>query len=103
MFTKISNSCSPYQLRNLSFISQCSTDIRYVSGSDNSVADALSKINALNHSTTNCFIYLLTCIDRYTRWQEVIPLSDRFAETMAKSVITNWVSCFGVPSVLNKE
>ncbi|GFX44723.1 hypothetical protein TNCV_2428071 [Trichonephila clavipes] len=29
------------------------TDIRHVSGSDNSVADALSKINALNLSTTD--------------------------------------------------
>ncbi|GFV20563.1 retrovirus-related Pol polyprotein from transposon 17.6 [Trichonephila clavipes] len=52
-FNKISNSCSPCRLRHLDFITQFSTDIRQVSGSDNSVADALSRINALNLSTTD--------------------------------------------------
>ncbi|GBN79596.1 hypothetical protein AVEN_176652-1 [Araneus ventricosus] len=36
--------CSPLQLRYLNFISQFSTDIRYTKGSDNTVADALSRI-----------------------------------------------------------
>ncbi|GFV10039.1 transposon Ty3-I Gag-Pol polyprotein [Trichonephila clavipes] len=36
--------CSPRQLRHLDFISQFSTDIRYTKGSDNTVADALSRI-----------------------------------------------------------
>ncbi|GFT79457.1 transposon Tf2-6 polyprotein [Nephila pilipes] len=61
-FNKISDPCSPRQLRHLDFISPFSTDIRHVSGqcfrqvSDmfhNSVADALSRINALNLSTTD--------------------------------------------------
>ncbi|GFU47696.1 transposon Tf2-8 polyprotein [Nephila pilipes] len=52
-FNQISDSCSPRQLRHLDFVSQLSTDIRHVSGSDNSVADALSRINALNLSTTD--------------------------------------------------
>ncbi|GFY60473.1 hypothetical protein TNIN_162851, partial [Trichonephila inaurata madagascariensis] len=52
-FNKISDSCSPLQLRYLDFISQFSTVIRHVSGSDNSVADALSRINALKLSTTD--------------------------------------------------
>ncbi|GFV27376.1 retrovirus-related Pol polyprotein from transposon 412 [Trichonephila clavipes] len=52
-FNKISDSCSPRQLRHFDFISQFSIDIRHVSGSDNSVADALSRINALNLSTTD--------------------------------------------------
>ncbi|GFX24612.1 transposon Tf2-6 polyprotein [Trichonephila clavipes] len=51
-FNTISDSSSPRQLRHLDFLSQFSTDIRHVSGSDNSVAYALSKINALNLSTT---------------------------------------------------
>ncbi|GFY55530.1 transposon Tf2-6 polyprotein [Trichonephila inaurata madagascariensis] len=50
---KISDFCSPRHLRHLDFISQFSTDIRHVSGSDNSVADALSRINALNVLTTD--------------------------------------------------
>ncbi|GFT16646.1 retrovirus-related Pol polyprotein from transposon 17.6 [Trichonephila clavipes] len=52
-FNKISDSCSPRQLWHLDFISQFSTDIRHVSGSDNSVADAISRINALKLSTTD--------------------------------------------------
>ncbi|GFX74013.1 transposon Tf2-9 polyprotein [Trichonephila clavipes] len=36
--------CSPRQLRHLDLISQFSTDIRYTKGSDNTVADALSRI-----------------------------------------------------------
>ncbi|GFS86398.1 retrovirus-related Pol polyprotein from transposon opus [Trichonephila clavipes] len=52
-FNKISDSCSPRQLRHLDFIPQFSTDIRHVSGSDNSAADALSRINALNLSTSD--------------------------------------------------
>ncbi|GFS85200.1 gag-pol polyprotein [Nephila pilipes] len=39
--------------KHLDFISQFSTDIRHVLGSDNSAADALSRINALNLSTTD--------------------------------------------------
>ncbi|GBN71374.1 Transposon Tf2-8 polyprotein [Araneus ventricosus] len=39
-----SEKCSPRQLRHLDFISQFSTDIRYTKGSDNTVADALSRI-----------------------------------------------------------
>ncbi|GFY40046.1 transposon Ty3-I Gag-Pol polyprotein [Trichonephila inaurata madagascariensis] len=43
----------PQPIAHIDFISQFSTDIRHVSGSDNSVADALSRINALNLSTTD--------------------------------------------------
>ncbi|GFT83401.1 retrovirus-related Pol polyprotein from transposon 412 [Trichonephila clavipes] len=50
-FNKISDSCSPLQLRHLDFISQFSTDIRHVSGSDNSVADALSIFQPLTSNT----------------------------------------------------
>ncbi|GBL79678.1 Uncharacterized protein K02A2.6, partial [Araneus ventricosus] len=38
------SSTDPRQLRHLDFISQFSTDIRYTKGSDNTVADALSRI-----------------------------------------------------------
>ncbi|GFV48746.1 retrovirus-related Pol polyprotein from transposon 412 [Trichonephila clavipes] len=194
-FNKISDSCSPRQLSHLDFISQFSTDIRHVSGSDNSVADALSRINALNLSTTDLqhlaysqtkdeelktlissndlsiklkplkmgnaleifcdvsslmcqrnfalkyfalsiispiqrhtvsliqafaptverfqhvhidlvgpfppsdgFTFLLTCIDRFTRWPEVIPVSDISAEAVAKTS-----SLFGVPAIISTD
>ncbi|GFS90354.1 gag-pol polyprotein [Nephila pilipes] len=48
-------------------------------------------------SPSDGFTYLLTCIDRNTRWLDDIPLSDITAETVAKSFIINLVSCFEVP------
>lgn len=39
---------SPRQARQLDFIGQFTTDIRHISGSDNSVADHLSRINVVN-------------------------------------------------------
>ncbi|GBN41740.1 hypothetical protein AVEN_192273-1 [Araneus ventricosus] len=43
-FKQNPNKCSPRQLRHLDLISQYSTDIRHVKGSQNIVADALSRI-----------------------------------------------------------
>ena len=53
-FNASSNRHSPRQCRHLDFISQFTTDLRYVRGIDNSVADALSHIeaNALTQETT---------------------------------------------------
>ena len=42
--------------------------------------------------------YLLTMVDRYTRWPEVIPLSSPTAENIATAFLTTWVARFGVPS-----
>ncbi|GFX01220.1 retrovirus-related Pol polyprotein from transposon 412 [Trichonephila clavipes] len=69
-FNKISDSCSLRQLRHLDFISQFGTDIRHVSGSDNSVADTHSRINALNFSTTD----LLHLADSQTKDEELKTL-----------------------------
>ncbi|GFY52388.1 integrase catalytic domain-containing protein [Trichonephila inaurata madagascariensis] len=49
------------------------------------------------------FTFLLTCIDCYTRWPEVIPISDISAEAVAKSFIANWISCFGVPAIITTD
>ncbi|XP_037877338.1 uncharacterized protein K02A2.6-like [Bombyx mori] len=43
-FQQPKHNCSPRQYRHLDFISQFTTDIRFVSGKDNLVADTLSRI-----------------------------------------------------------
>lgn len=46
-FAQKAEKCSPRQFRHLDFIGQFTTDIQHVSGKDNIVADALSRIDAI--------------------------------------------------------
>lgn len=44
--------------------------------------------------------YLLTCVDRYTRWLKAIPMPDQTAETTARAFFEGWIARFGSPLYL---
>lgn len=49
------------------------------------------------------FSYLFTCIDRYTRWTEAIPMTNMTAESCARALMTGWISRFGVPNTIMSD
>jgi transposase InsO family protein len=47
--------------------------------------------------------YLLTMIDRSTRWLEAVPLSSTEATTCTAAFLSTWVARFGVPAVVTTD
>ncbi|KRZ60461.1 Transposon Tf2-6 polyprotein [Trichinella nativa] len=49
------------------------------------------------------FSYLLTVIDRFTRWPEVVPLTNTSADSVCRAFLSTWVARFGIPSIVTTD
>ena len=47
--------------------------------------------------------YLLTCVDRFARWPEAIPLTDTTTETVLRAFLLNWVAKFRAPKIVTTD
>ncbi|CAH8647289.1 unnamed protein product [Schistosoma intercalatum] len=47
--------------------------------------------------------HILTCIDRFTRWPEAIPITSITAETVAHRFVDRWIALYGCPSTVTTD
>jgi cleavage and polyadenylation specificity factor subunit 1 len=47
--------------------------------------------------TSTGYTYYLTAVNCFTRWPEVVPIPNISADTMARALLTGWISCFSWP------
>ncbi len=52
---------------------------------------------------SNNFKYLLTMVDRFTRWPEVVPIENIEASTVAQKFKETWISRFGIPDEVTTD
>ena len=49
------------------------------------------------------FRYLLTCVDRFTRWPKAIPMVDIRAETVADAFFSDRIARYGTPATITTD
>ena len=78
--TKVSSSCLPVPTQRFTTVHM----------------DIIGPLTSLDYEPK----YLLTMIDSFTRWFEVIPLTEISASTVCKVFLLHWVARFGLPLTL---
>ncbi len=53
--------------------------------------------------TSNGFPYLLTIVDRFTRWPTAIPLRNITTESVIDAFAHNWFASFGIPAHITTD
>ena len=49
------------------------------------------------------FRYIFTCVDRFTRWPEAIPIVVISAKTVAHAFFSGWIARFGIPTTVTTD
>ena len=49
------------------------------------------------------YSYLLTLVDRFSRWPAAIPLKDISADTVINAFAHGWISAFGIPETITTD
>jgi IS30 family transposase len=52
---------------------------------------------------SNGFMYMLTAVDRFTRWPIAIPIPDKAATMVARAFLSGWVANFGMPTDVSSD
>ena len=60
-------------------------------------------LDLVTMTPSNGFKYLLTIVDRFSRWPVAIPIKDMTTETILDAFAYGWVAQFGVPSSITTD
>ena len=47
--------------------------------------------------------YLLTVVDRFTRWPEAVPLADTSTKSCARALLFHWIARHGIPNQITSD